>query len=38
MKQQSPSGDPRFFRVMEAFARDRQVARNDKKGFGSGAL
>jgi hypothetical protein len=38
MKQHSGSGDPRFLRVTDAFAHDRQVTQNDKKGFGSGAL
>ncbi len=30
--------DPRFVPVVEAFAKDRYVSRENRKGFGSGAL
>jgi hypothetical protein len=30
--------DPRFVPVVEAFAKDRHVKQESKKGFGSGAL
>ena len=30
--------DPRFVRVVEAFARERSISREHRKGFGSGAL
>jgi hypothetical protein len=34
----APQDDPRFARVVEAFAEERDVSRDKRKGFGSGAL
>ncbi|HLI35408.1 MAG TPA: hypothetical protein VKW70_10210 [Terriglobia bacterium] len=37
-KPEEPGIDAGFDRVVNAFARDRQVSRGEGKGFGSGAL
>jgi hypothetical protein len=38
-KEQDPAEiDPRFESVVKAFAKDRSVSRESRKGFGSGAL
>ena len=34
----APQADPRFVRVVEAFAKDQHVSHGNGKGFGSGAL
>jgi len=35
---QAAQGDPRFDRVVEAFATEPKVSRGGRKGFGAGAL
>ncbi len=37
-EQDAAEVDPRFAPVVEAFAKDRSVTRESRKGFGSGAL